>query len=124
MPHSNKEERAAYGRMWRATHKEYLLAYHKRKREEMSEEEIEARREKHREYYWRRKNGLAEKRVKVQPVATPVVYKPSSKPGPKPMPLEQRMQRIAEKDAEAHALLAEYKKRAYDVLFANQNPYV
>lgn len=124
MPLSNKEERAAYSRMYRETHKEYFRAYQKRKREEMSEEEIEARRKKHREYYWRRKNGLVEKRVKVQPVAAPIVYKPSSKPGPKPMPLEQRMQRIAEKDAEAHALLTEYKKRAYDVLFANQNPYV
>lgn len=122
MPLKSKEERAAYQRAYREANKEYLREMRRLKSEQMTEEERERRRAQKREYYRRKCDGLTKKRTPKVP--TPEVSVKRGKPGPKPMSLEQRMQRIMKKDAEAHALLSEYKQRAYDALYANQNPYV
>lgn len=104
MPIKNREERLAYAKAYREANRERIRACRKRKREELSEEELEDKRRKKREYYRQRCESAARK------------------PGSSNDNL--RMQRILEKDAEAHEILARIKKKAFDVLCTNQNPYV
>lgn len=122
MPLKSKEERIAYQQAYREANREYLREMRRKRREEMTEEQKEIRRAQKREWYRRKCGGLTKKRT--AKAAAPEEPIKQGKPSPKPMSLELRTQRIMEKDAEAHALLSEYKKRAYEALYANQNPYV